>query len=73
MQSSFGAHDAQPGRLQVMPSVPPYTREVLKQKGYQVEVVERTYSPITAIWFDREHSAMQGGAGNTGDDYGIAW
>ncbi len=73
MQSSFGAHDAQPGRLQVMPSVPPYTREVLKQKGYTVEVVDRTYSPITAIWFDREHGAMQGGAGNTGDDYGIAW
>ena len=73
MQSSFGAHDAQPGRIEVMESVSPYTREQLKKKGYDVEVVERTYSPITAIWFDREHGAMQGGAGNTGDDYGIAW
>ena len=73
MQSSFGAHDAQPGRIEVMPTVQPYTREVLKQKGYDVEVVERTYSPITAIWFDREQGAMQGGAGNSGDDYGIAW
>ena len=73
MQSSFGAHDAQPGRVQVMPSVPPYTRERLKRMGYDVEVVDRTYSPITAIWFDWENDAMQGGAGNTGDDYGIAW
>jgi gamma-glutamyltranspeptidase/glutathione hydrolase len=73
MQSSFGAHDAQPGRLEVMPSVPPFTRAELKRRGYEVEVVERTYSPITAIWFDREHGAMQGGAGDTGDDYGIAW
>jgi gamma-glutamyltranspeptidase/glutathione hydrolase len=73
MQSSFGAHKAEPGRVEVMPSVSPYTRDRLKQMGYQVEVVERTYSPITAIWFDRAHGAMQGGAGNTGDDYGIAW
>ncbi len=73
MQSSFGAHEAQPGRLEVMPSVPPYTRRVLQDKGYTVDVVERTYSPITAIWFDRQHGTMQGGAGDTGDDYGIAW
>lgn len=73
MQSSFGAHGAEPGRIEVMPGVPPYTREVLKKKGYQVDVVERTYSPITAIWFDRKHGTMQGGAGDTGDDYGVAW
>ena len=41
--------------------------------GYSVEVVERTYSPITAIFFNRKEGIMEGGAGNTGDDYGIAW
>ena len=73
MQSSFGAHQAQPGRIEVMPSVSPFTREELKRRGYTVEVKERTYSPITAIMVDHEHGALQGGAGNTGDDYGIAW
>jgi gamma-glutamyltranspeptidase/glutathione hydrolase len=73
MQSSFGAHDSQPGRIEVTHNVPPYSREQLKRMGYQVETVERTYSPITAIWFDREHGAMQGGASDYGDDYGIAW
>jgi len=73
MQSSFGAHDAQPGRIEVTHNVPPYSREQLKRMGYQVETVERTYSPITAIWFDREQGAMQGGASDYGDDYGIAW
>lgn len=73
MQTSFGAHEAQPGRLEVMPSVEPYTRDQLKKMGYYVEVIERTYSPITAIIFNRQEGIMEGGAGNTGDDYGIAW
>jgi len=73
MQSSFGAHKAQPGRIEVMRSVAPYTRAQLKKMGYSVEVVERTYSPITAIFFNRKEGIMEGGAGNTGDDYGIAW
>jgi gamma-glutamyltranspeptidase/glutathione hydrolase len=73
MQSSFGAHGAEPGRIQVTPNVPPYSRAELKRMGYKVETIARTYSPITAIWFDREHGAMQGGASDYGDDYGIAW
>jgi gamma-glutamyltranspeptidase/glutathione hydrolase len=73
MQSSFGAHQAEPGRLEVMPTVPPFTRAELARRGYDVEVVERTYSPITAIIIDRERGVMEGGAGNSGDDYGIAW
>jgi len=73
MQTSFGAHEAQPGRLEVMPSVEPYTRDQLKMMGYTVEVVERTYSPITAIIFNSREGSMEGGVGNTGDDYGIAW
>lgn len=73
MQSSFGAHQAEPGRLQVTPLVSPFTRAELSRMGYQVEVVERTYNPTTAIWFDREHGTLQGGASDYGDDYGIAW
>ena len=73
MQSSFGGHDSQPGRIEVTHDVSPYTRAKLQRMGYQVETVERTYSPITAIWFDRKQGVMQGGASDYGDDYGIAW
>lgn len=73
MQSSFGAHKSEPGRLQVTEQVPPYTREKLKSMGYRVEVVERTYSPITAILIDPERGTFQGGASDYGDDYGLAW
>ncbi|MEQ8802203.1 MAG: gamma-glutamyltransferase, partial [Haliea sp.] len=73
LQSSFGAHQAQPGRLQVTPLVSPFTRAELSRMGYEVEVVERTYNPTTAIWFDREHGTLHGAASDYGDDYGIAW
>ncbi len=73
MQSSFGAHGAEPGRLQVTPKVSEYVRAELERMGYDVETVERTYSPITAIVFDREHGTMWGGASDYGDDYGVAW
>ena len=73
MQSSFGAHVSEPGRLQITTQVPEFTRIELQRLGYKVEVVDRTYSPITAIWFDAEHGTMWGGASDYGDDYGIAW
>jgi len=73
MQSSFGAHQAQPGRLQLTDQVAPVTRDQLRAMGYDVELVSRTYNPTTAIWFDAEHGTMQGGASDQGDDYGIAW
>jgi len=73
MQSSFGDHEAIPGRIEVTYQVSPYDRARLRQLGYDVQIVERTYSPITAIWIDQAHGTMQGGAGVTGDDYGIAW
>ena len=73
MQSSFGDHKSQPGRIQVTHNVPPYSRAQLTRMGYQVETVERTYSPITAILFDQKNGAMQGGASDYGDDYGVAW
>ena len=73
MQSSFGAHKSEPGRLQVTDQVPSWVRAELEDMGYDVEVVRRTYSPITAIYFDEEHGTLWGGAGDTGEDYGIAW
>ncbi len=73
MQSSFGAHVSQPGRLVVRDDVPVWVRGKLAEMGYQVETAERTSGPITAIWFDREHGTLWGGASNYGDDYGVAW
>jgi gamma-glutamyltranspeptidase/glutathione hydrolase len=73
MQSSFGAHISEPGRLDITNKIPEFTRIELERMGYKVETVDRTYSPITAIWFDAEHGTMWGGASDYGDDYGIAW
>ena len=73
MQSSFGAHEAQPGRLQLTRKVPDWTRAELIRRGYLVEVIDRTYSPVTAIYFDHENGSMWGGASDYGEDYGVAW
>jgi gamma-glutamyltranspeptidase/glutathione hydrolase len=73
MQSSFGAHRAEPGRLQVTSKVSEWTRGELGRMGYSVETVNRTYSPITAISFDRQNGTMWGGASDYGEDYGVAW
>ena len=73
MQSSFGSHKAEPGRIQVTSRVPEWVRNKLSQKGYDVETVDRTYSPITAIYFDSKTGTMWGGASDYGEDYGVAW
>jgi gamma-glutamyltranspeptidase/glutathione hydrolase len=73
MQSSFGAHVAQPGRLVVRDDVPAWVRGELTRMGYRVETRRRTSGPITAIFFDREHGTLWGGASDYGEDYGIAW
>ncbi len=73
MQSSFGAHKSEPGRLAVRDDVPSWVRAKLSEMGYRVETRARTSGPITAIYFDREHGTMWGGASNFGEDYGIAW
>jgi gamma-glutamyltranspeptidase / glutathione hydrolase len=73
MQSSFGAHQAEPGRIELSRQLPAYTRSQLADMGYDIEVVERTYSPITAILFDHEHGTLWGAASDYGDDYGVAW
>jgi gamma-glutamyltranspeptidase/glutathione hydrolase len=73
MQSSFGAHQSEAGRLQLTSRVSEWDRAELGRMGYKVEVVERTYSPITAIWLDQANGTLWGGASEQGDDYGIAW
>ncbi|MEM1091866.1 MAG: gamma-glutamyltransferase [Pseudomonadota bacterium] len=73
MQSSFGAHQSEPGRLQLTRKVPEWVRANLQKMDYQVEVIDRTYSPITAIYFDQENGTLWGGASDYGEDYGIAW
>jgi gamma-glutamyltranspeptidase/glutathione hydrolase len=73
MRSSFGAHEARPGRMLVATSLPESTREALRRMGYTLELEERTSGPINAILFDRVHRTMWGGSSNHGEDYGIAW
>ena len=73
MQSSFGAHESEPGRLRLRDDVPAWVRAKLSEMGYDVETRARTSGPITAIYFDREHGTMWGGASDFGEDYGIAW
>ncbi|MEX2495938.1 MAG: gamma-glutamyltransferase [Woeseia sp.] len=73
MQSSFGAHTAEPGRLLLRNDVPSWVKADLDKLGYDIETRERTSGPITAIWFDREHGTMWGGASDFGEDYGISW
>jgi gamma-glutamyltranspeptidase/glutathione hydrolase len=73
MQSSFGAHKAEPGRLVVRDDVPSWVRARLGDMGYRVETRARTSGPITAIYFDTEHGTFWGGASDFGEDYGIAW
>ncbi|MDX1569336.1 MAG: gamma-glutamyltransferase [Xanthomonadales bacterium] len=73
MQSSFGAHGSEPGRLVLREDVPAWVADELREKGYRVEFRERTSGPITAIYFDREHDTLWGGASDYGEDYGIAW
>lgn len=73
MQSSFGAHKSEPGRLILRDDAPQQLRKSLTDMGYSVETRARTSGPITAIFFDRKHGTFWGGASNFGEDYGIAW
>ena len=73
MQSSFGAHHAQPGRLVLRHDVPVWVQNELKSMGYTLELKQRTSGPITAIFFDWKNKSMWGGASDFGEDYGVAW
>ena len=73
MQSSFGAHESEPGRLTLNESVPPWVRDELVRMGYELDFDARTSGPINAIFFDWKHGSFWGGSSNHGEDYGIAW
>jgi gamma-glutamyltranspeptidase / glutathione hydrolase len=73
MQSSFGDHRSEPGRIVVRDDVPAWVQAALRKKGYHVETAPKTSGPITAIYFDHDHGTMWGGASDYGEDYGVAW
>jgi gamma-glutamyltranspeptidase/glutathione hydrolase len=73
MRSSFGDHEARPGRMLVASSTPDSVRTALRRMGYTLEFQQRTSGPINAIFFDRKHRTFWGGSSNHGEDYGIAW
>ncbi len=73
MRSSFGEHEARPGRLLVASSTPDSVRTRLREMGYTLEFEERTSGPINGILFDRAHGTMWGASSNHGEDYGVAW
>ncbi len=73
MRSSFGAHEARPGRLQLNERIPSWVRDDLRAKGYSLEFATHTSGPITAIMWDRRNRSFWGAASNFGEDYGIAW
>jgi len=73
MQSSFGDHRSEPGRIQVRADTPPWVRAELAKMGYKVETAERTSGPVTAIYLDQANKTFQGAASDFGEDYGIAW
>ena len=73
MKSSFGAHDAQPGRIVLNSAMPQWVVRELMQRGYQPEFEARSSGPINAILLDAAHGTMWGGTSNHGEDYGIAW
>jgi gamma-glutamyltranspeptidase/glutathione hydrolase len=73
MRSSFGAHDARPGKMLINEQLPAWVRGELTKMGYSFEVKPRTTGPINAIFFDQPHGTLWGGSSDDGDDYGIAW
>lgn len=74
MQSSFGDHRTEPGRLQLRDDVPEWVQSELKRMGYRIEALRGgVYAPTTAIFIDRARGTFQGAASDYGEDYGIAW
>jgi len=73
MQSSFDRHTSQPGRLTLHEDVPPWVVRDLLDKGYRIDIRERTSGPLTAIRFDWEKQSLEGGASNDGEDTGMGW
>lgn len=74
MQSSFGDHRSEPGRLEVRSDVPEWVQAELKRMGYRITALPGgVYAPTTAIMIDQQRGTFQGAASDYGEDYGIAW
>lgn len=73
MHSSFGARRSEPGRLLLRADTPYPVQDQLYDRGYSIELADRTSGPITAIEIDTELGSIRGAASDFGDDYGIAW
>jgi len=73
MRGSFDEHTAEPGRMLLNESVPPWVEAALRGMGYELTFSSRTSGPINAVFFDWEHGSFWGGSSNHGDDYGVVW
>jgi gamma-glutamyltranspeptidase / glutathione hydrolase len=74
MQSSFGDHRSEPGRLELRDDVPEWVLAELRRMGYRVTALPGgVYAPTTAILIDHQRGTYQGAASDYGEDYGIAW
>lgn len=73
MQSSFGEHEATPGKLTLNEKTPQKVRDQLALMGYELNYRSHTSGPINAIFFDWKHGTFWGGSSNNGEDYGIVW
>lgn len=73
MQSSFGDHEVRPGAIVLRKDSPDWVNKELANRGYKIELWNKTSGPINAIWFDWKHGSFWGGSSDYGDDYGIAW
>jgi gamma-glutamyltranspeptidase/glutathione hydrolase len=73
MRSSFDDHTAEPGRLTLNDSVPPWVRNDLISMGYQLDFRKLTSGPLNAIFFDWENATLWGGSSNDGPETGIVW
>jgi gamma-glutamyltranspeptidase / glutathione hydrolase len=73
MYSSFGKHERKPRHLTLNDSMPPWTRNDLRNMGYILKYEPRTSGPVNAIWFDSKHNTLWGGSSQHGEDYGIGW
>ena len=73
MQSSFGEHVSEPGRITLRSDTLPETIVALRGMGYQVDTEAKTSGPITAIYIDAKHGTLWGAASDFGEDTGIAW
>ena len=62
MHGSFGEHETRPGRILLHDSIPSWVRSDLRGMDYAITFGARTSGPITAIFFDREHGTLWGGA-----------